>query len=108
MTTLVDAAADEHRTFDERLGEAVHQALWRRRIKQTEFAPQVLGITQSALSSKLRGRRPFFAGEISLICAALGIAVDELLPKVEVNPPGDDDGGGASAPSRTRTYDLRI
>ncbi|WP_459976430.1 helix-turn-helix domain-containing protein, partial [Mycobacterium avium] len=108
MTT---AASDEpaNRTFDERLGEAIHQVLWRRRIKQTEFAEQVLGITQSALSSKLRGRRPFFAGELSLIASALDMEVAELLPRTEVQPPPTDPNPpGRSAPTRARTWDLRI
>ncbi|MCP3811815.1 helix-turn-helix domain-containing protein, partial [Mycobacteriaceae bacterium Msp059] len=81
MTTDVSAVAEYgERTYDERLGEAIHQELWRRRIKQTEFAQNVLGITQSALSSKLRGRRPFFAGEVSVIAKTLGVSVSELMP----------------------------
>lgn len=110
MTTDVGAATPQQnrRTFDEKLGDAIHQELWRRRIKQTEFAEQVLGITQSALSLKLRGQRPFFAGELSVIAAALGMDVSELVPPVEVIEPPDPTPPGASAPTRTRTWDLRI
>jgi len=36
-------------TTDEKVGEAVHQEMWRSRISQTKLAT-VLGISQSALS----------------------------------------------------------
>lgn len=52
--------------------------MWRRRIKQTEFATNVLGITQSALSRKLRGDRPFTAAELTKIANALDIDLNEL------------------------------
>lgn len=108
MTTDVGEVEADEPTFDERLGEAIHQELWRRRITQTQFAKQ-LGITQSALSQKTRGTRPFLAGELSLIAALLDVSVGDLMPAVTLRPDGGDDGGGgASAPSRTRTYDLRI
>ena len=101
---------ETRQSFDEQLGEAVHQVLWRRKIRQTEFAKGVLGITQSAFSRKLRGERPFFAVELSMIAAALGVSVTELMPEFEIRPDGGDDGGQSAggAPSRTRTYDLRI
>ena len=108
MTTDVGEDQASGPTFDQQLGDAIHQELWRRRIKQTDFAESVLGITQSALSSKLRGRRPFFAGELSVIAAALNIPVGDLLPEVHVDPPGPRDGGAAGAPTRARTWDLRI
>jgi transcriptional regulator with XRE-family HTH domain len=90
MTTAAGGAPRDRRTFDEELGEAVHQVLWRRRIKQTEFAGRVLGITQSALSAKLHGRRPFYAGEVSLIAHALDLPVAQLMPpQDETEPPPD-------------------
>ena len=109
MTVDASAEPTNLQTFDERLGEAIHQVLWRRKIRQTEFARTVLGITQSAFSRKLRGERPFFAGELALIAAALDLPVVDLLPGVEVGPgDGSDDGGAAGAPTRARTWDLRI
>lgn len=106
----VDASAEPTalQTFDERLGEAIHQVLWRRKIRQTEFARAALGITQSAFSRKLRGERPFFAGELALIAAALDLAVTDLMPSVAIGPDDGDDDGGAGAPTRARTWDLRI
>jgi transcriptional regulator with XRE-family HTH domain len=71
--------------FDEQLGEAVHRVLWRRHISQTDFA-RVLGITQSALSLKLRGQRPFFAQELRMVADVLEINLDELAPHVDVAP----------------------
>lgn len=110
MTMEVGVEAEPGQSFDERLGEAVHQVLWRRKIRQTEFAKSVLGITQSAFSKKLRGDRPFFAVELSMIAAALGMPVAELMPEFELMPDGggDDEGGAAGAPTRARTWDLRI
>lgn len=113
MTTDVSPEVPANqRTYDEQLGEAVHQVLWRRRIKQGDFAEQVLGITQSALSNKLRGKRPFFAGELSIIAAHLDMSVADLMPPIEIEPPDPPPArgakGGTGAPTRTRTWDLRI
>jgi len=108
MSIDVAAAGAEPRTFDERLGKEIHTQLWDRKIKQTEFAVRYLGISQSALSLKLRGERPFFAGELSVIAAALGVSVADLMPPVVLTPDGGNDNGAAGAPTRARTWDLRI
>lgn len=108
MTTDVGGDSPTRRTFDEQLGQAIHEVLWRRKITQTVFA-EVLNISPSALSQKLSGRRPFFAGELSVIAASLGVPVADLLPAIEVDPPRDPNPGSREgAPTRTRTWDLRI
>lgn len=93
MTTRLESAAPvDGRSFDEQLGEAIHQVMWRRKITQTEFAARVLGITQSALSQKLRGKRPFLAGELVAVADELGLDLNQLTPRK--NPPPTPTGGG--------------
>ncbi|MDN4521409.1 helix-turn-helix transcriptional regulator [Mycolicibacterium austroafricanum] len=92
MTTAAGAPPIEP-SFDEQLGEAIHQVLWRRRIKQTQFGAEVLGITQSALSNKLRGKRPFTAQELSSIADALQLDLNKLTPRGFTGPFGPDGGG---------------
>lgn len=101
MTTTLDSVPE--RSFDEQLGEAIHQVMWRRKITQTEFADRVLGITQSALSQKLRGKRPFLAEELAAVADELGLDLNLLTPRR--NPPPFDDGGGAvsSAPASDKS-----
>lgn len=84
------------RSFDERLGEAIHQVMWRRKITQTEFAARVLGITQSALSQKLRGKRPFLAEELAAVADELGLDLNTLTPR-NCPPPFDGGDGPSSA-----------
>lgn len=83
MTTHIDAELDGSLdfTFDEKLGEVIHRILWRRGVSQTEFAENVLGITQSALSNKLRGKRPFMAAELAKIADALEVDLNTLTPR---------------------------
>lgn len=69
--------------------------MWRRKITQTEFAGRVLGITQSALSQKLRGKRPFLAEELAAVADELELDLNTLTPRR--NPPPFDDGGGFSS-----------
>ena len=90
------------RSFDEQLGEAIHQVMWRRRITQTEFARQVLGITQSALSQKLRGKRPFYAGELVAIADALELDLNDITSRDKPRPPFNG-GGVTSAPTANKS-----
>lgn len=94
MTDQIGGATADMRSFDEQLGEAIHQVMWRRRITQTDLARQVLGITQSALSQKLRGKRPFYAGELVAIADALELDLNDITSR---NKPGPFDGGGATS-----------
>jgi transcriptional regulator with XRE-family HTH domain len=64
--------------IDTLIGEAVHRAMWRRRLQQIEVAPRV-GMTQSALSKKIRGQRPWSVEEVYRIAAAIGVDPSELL-----------------------------
>ncbi|WP_368731381.1 helix-turn-helix domain-containing protein [Leucobacter sp. OAMSW11] len=62
---------------DETIGERVHQLMWRARLSQTSFAPE-LGIGQAALSMKLRGRRGWSADELRTIARYFGVSTDYL------------------------------
>ena len=90
----------------------IHTQLWDRKIKQTEFAVRYRGISQAALSLKLRGERPFFAGELSVNAAALGVSVADLMPPVvPTRDDGGDDNGSASVPPlglEPRTCGLKV
>lgn len=66
-------------TTDQAIGERVHAEMWRQRISQARLA-ELLGITQTAVSRKVRGDRPFFASELVIVAGALDVSVDALLP----------------------------
>ena len=106
MTITLDSPSG--RTVNELVGELVHGAMWRRKLSQTEFAKQ-LGITQSALSRKLHGNRPFDIEELLLIAVILELPITALIPKME-NPRPDGPDGGSSEPPRgiePLTYSLQ-
>lgn len=75
---LEPSVEEQRRKQDEFIGERVHNVLWRRKIPQIEMA-QRLGIHQTALSHKLRGKRPFFSRELGAIAAALRVNPAYLL-----------------------------
>jgi transcriptional regulator with XRE-family HTH domain len=77
--------AIEHSAPDAEIGERIHQLIWRERISQSAFAAR-LGISQSTMSKKLRGERPWFTGELVTAAAALGVTVGSLF--------GEEDGVG--------------
>jgi transcriptional regulator with XRE-family HTH domain len=76
-------------------------------ISQLRLA-RITGIPQSTLSRKLKARAERDAldvDELERIADALGVGVAVFFRNEDDHHP---DGGGAGAPSRTRTYDLRI
>ncbi|MBA2559950.1 MAG: hypothetical protein H0V07_08695 [Propionibacteriales bacterium] len=64
-------------TTDELIGERVHHEMWRRRVTQLRLA-DLLGITQSGVSKKLRGERPWFASELLTVADVLGVGLESL------------------------------
>lgn len=86
MTCMVQTQAlpDVERD-DVLIGEAVHTAMWRARVTQTELA-RILRLDQAAVSRRLRGRTSWKVSEVRLAAAALGVSVADLLPpEVEVD-----------------------
>jgi transcriptional regulator with XRE-family HTH domain len=66
------------------IGERIHQIMWRQRMTQGQLAAR-LGLTQTGVSRKIRGERPWFARELLQVAAALNTQVSALLP-VEFDP----------------------
>jgi hypothetical protein len=64
--------------IDTLIGEAVHRAMWRRRLQQIDVAP-LAGMTQSALSKKIRGQRPWSVEDVYRVAWAMDIDPTELL-----------------------------
>ena len=91
-TAIAQASEAAPRNTNKIMGERVHQVMWRGQVTQTAFAP-VLGMTQSALSSKLRGRRAFTSDEILKVADTFGVSLDYLFGKTDdprpVGPDGD-------------------
>lgn len=64
--------------IDTLIGEAVHRAMWRRRLQQIDVAPRA-GMTQSALSKKIRGQRPWSVEDVYRVAWAMEVDPSELL-----------------------------
>ncbi len=63
--------------IDAVIGENVHQLMWRAKETQVKLS-ELLGMTQGALSHKLRGKRPWFAGEIDTVARHYKVSVSAL------------------------------
>ncbi|WP_367147245.1 helix-turn-helix domain-containing protein [Microbacterium proteolyticum] len=70
-------AAVARLSLDAEIGERVHRLIWRQRISQTAFAAN-LGISQSTMSKKMRGERPWYAPELQTAASVLGVTVGYL------------------------------
>jgi transcriptional regulator with XRE-family HTH domain len=64
---------------DAAIGERVHTLMWRGKVPQTELAAE-LGIDQSALSRRLRGRTAWKATELLYIAERLNVTLEDLVP----------------------------
>jgi transcriptional regulator with XRE-family HTH domain len=74
-------------TTDVLIGERIHQIMWRQRMTQGQLAAR-LGLTQTGVSRKIRGERPWFARELLQVAAALNTQVSALLPNPDdFDPP---------------------
>lgn len=67
-------------TLDTMVGETIHMELWRRGKPASELAP-VIGVSQSVMSKKLRGKVKWSLEEIYKASRFLGIPVVEIMPK---------------------------
>ncbi len=90
------------------IGERVHTLMWRTGRTQKQLAG-VLNVDQGSVSNRLRGKTAWTVVDLLAVAAWLDVPVTDLMPEVELLPDGgDDDGGAAGAPTRARTWDLRI
>jgi len=65
-------------TADEAFGRVIHMAMFDRRISQTKLAAS-LGISQSTLSKRLRGERPWSLTDTIQVADALRMDLRDLL-----------------------------
>lgn len=68
-------------TASEATGANVRAEMARRGLSQTALAGH-LGLSQTAVSARLRGRTPFDIDELVLIAGVLGLRLEELLAGV--------------------------
>lgn len=71
-------------SIDAAVGQSLHMMMWQRGIPQTRLAKR-LGVTQSTLSRKLRGRTAWSLDELYAAAGAMGCTVEELLPHLDSN-----------------------
>lgn len=88
MTTLYPAAAPTApENLDAVIGENIHRLMWSAQDNQRKMAP-LWGMSQAALSLKLRGKRPWFASEIDAAARHYRVTRDSLfkrLPDLDSN-----------------------
>lgn len=85
MTNAPALTAPEAENLDAVIGQNVHNLMWAAREKQSAIAPQ-WGMTQSALSLKLRGQRPWFASEIAAAARHYRVSVAALFTELPETP----------------------
>ena len=71
-------------TTDAYIGRQVHLLMWDRHLTNRATAAQ-LGISESALSRKVRGGRPWTVDEVLDIAEALNVPLERLLPHRDSN-----------------------
>jgi lambda repressor-like predicted transcriptional regulator len=85
--------------IDGQIGHAVHDVMWRlgTACQQINVAPQA-GLTQSALSKKILGKRSWYVDEVILVAGALGVDPLEIFASVTETE--------STSPSRIRVKDV--
>lgn len=91
MSTL-KVVPDQPSRLTDRVADEVRANMARARMTQTDLAV-VLGLTQSAVSKRLRGKIAFSVDELEKISDALGVHPASLLGGIGVNSPSPTDGG---------------
>ena len=91
MSTL-KVVPDQPARLTDRVADEVRANMARARMTQTDLAG-VLGLTQSAVSKRLRGKIAFSVDELEMVAGALGVHPAVLL-----------GGIGGNSPSPTRPF----
>jgi transcriptional regulator with XRE-family HTH domain len=81
-------------TRDQWIGERVHYLMWRQKLTQAKLGA-ILGCSQTTVSKKVHGERPWFASELLDVAKALNTHVTALLPELDDIEP---DGSPAAIP----------
>lgn len=104
MTTAAETVPSE----DEAFGLVVHEAMYSKHVTQVKMAA-ALGITQGALSKKLRGHRPWTLAETVRTADVLRVDLRDLLAKMWGDPGEGQSGkltanGASSSMAELRTF----
>lgn len=84
---MTSAAQDSVPTADEAFGLVVHETLFKKRMTQVKLAA-ALGITQAAVSKKLKGQRPWTLTDQIAAADALREDLRDLLTQMWRDDPG--------------------
>jgi len=84
-------------TVDQIVGERFALVMFRKGLSQTRLAPH-LGITQTALSHKLHGKRPWSLTELLKMAALLDMPIEEVLAELPHMDSNHEPCGFWSAP----------
>lgn len=88
MSTEIAPAAEN---TDATIGERIHALMWRQKISQASFA-KTLGVSQSAMSKKLRGERPWYTAELIATADAFNVTVGYLFGETQKAPTPKSEG----------------
>ncbi len=108
MTTLtvIDGYVDE--TANEAVCRRLREKLAGMRLSENQLAPMA-GMSQQSLNDRMNGKVEWKINEIQRVCGAAGLSFTYITTGADQLPGGGgDDGGAAGAPTRARTWDLRI
>jgi len=83
--------------WDAEIGEKAHMLMWRRGITQIALGEQ-LGVDQSSIAKRLKGKRKWTTGEVVALARALRTTVAFLYGETS-NPDGPDN-GSSETPSK--------
>lgn len=78
-------------THDERVGERVMMLMFRARLSQKALGEKV-GMTQTAISHKIRGTRKWTLDDLFAVAAAFGVPVSYLIENDEKAPTPKGEG----------------
>lgn len=77
-------------SLDAEIGRRVHQLMWDRQITQTAFGQRV-GMDQSSVAKRLRGKLSWSASQLAATAAVLGTTVGYLFGEDGENAPDPVD-----------------
>lgn len=79
-----DAVGVEYVDVNAELGIAIQSLMFRRRINQKQLS-DAIGIGQSTVSAKLRGKVGFSISDLIKVARVLDVDAGELLPRLDSN-----------------------
>ncbi|QDZ16712.1 helix-turn-helix transcriptional regulator [Humibacter ginsenosidimutans] len=89
MTMQQQKPAPSRDSMDIVVGRNVHMLMWDRHMTQAQMG-DVLGLEQSALGRKLRGKRGWSLDEVAAAAEFFGVAFAELCTPRDLNPEPTD------------------